>query len=189
MKPLTLSGNLVRMRPFEPADIDAVYALARDKAIADNTFVPHPYALADAEAFVERTRDWWRNDEAYVFAVVEPESGALAGAMGLHPKPEPEHKSAEVGYWIGLPYQGRGYATAALRMLIQFGFDTLGLNRIEAGHFDHNLASGRVMRKAGMLPEGLRREAVLHRDGFKNLAWHAILRGDRRPQRKKTAED
>ena len=189
MQKRVLQSETLRLRPFEAGDIPAVYALAREKAIADTTLVPHPYARDDAEAFVKRTRDWWREDEAYVFAITDRASGDLRGAMGIHPVPQ--HKRAELGYWIGLPFWGRGIATAALKLVIQFGFETLDLNRIEAGHFDHNPASGAVMRKAGMFPEGIRRGAALHRDGFKNLHWFAILRADydAAPPKEKTAED
>ena len=99
--------------------------------------------------------------------------------MGMHPVYE--HFRAEVGYWIGQPYWGRGLASEALRLLIQFGFMTLKLNRVEAGHFEHNVASGRVMQKAGMRYEGLRRQFVWHRDRFRDLHWYAILREDYEP--------
>ena len=189
MEKQVLQSETLRLRPFEMDDIPAVYALAREKAIADTTLVPHPYAPDDAEAFIKRTRDWWRDEEAYVFAITDRATGGLRGAMGIHPVPQ--HKRAEVGYWIGKPYWGRGIATAALKLLIQFGFETLELNRIEAGHFDHNQASGAVMQKAGMLPEGIRRGFVLHRDGFKDLHWFAILRADYdpAPTKEKAAED
>ena len=111
--------------------------------------------------------------------------------MGIHPAPE--HDRAEVGYWIGKPFWGRGLATAALRLLLQFGFETLQLNRIEAGHFDYNPASGRVMEKAGMRFEGVRRQYVWHRDRYKDVRWYAILREDydalQARKRKETAED
>ena len=187
MEKRVLQSEQVRLRPLEDRDIAAVGELARDKRIADNTFVPHPYSLEDAEDFVKKAQEKWREGEACVFAVTDPESDDLRGVMGLHP--EPQHKSANVGYWIGAPYWGRGLATAALRLLIRFGFEVLELNRIEAGHFDHNPASGRVMRKAGMQFEGTRRGAVLHRDSYKDVLWHAILREDYLSAKKKTAED
>ena len=63
-------------------------------------------------------------------------------------------------------------------MLIAFGFKRLNLNRIEAGHFVGNDASGRVMRKAGMQLEGTRRGYHLHRGKFVDSLWHAILRDE-----------
>ncbi len=191
MKDIVLTGESVLMRPLTTADSDAIYALVRSKAIAENTFVPVPYPPEAAEEFTRTRRELWQNDEAYVFGVIERESGRFAGCMGLHPAHE--HFRAEVGYWIGEPFWGRGLATEALRLVIAFGFETLKLNRIEAGHFDMNIASGRVMQKANMRYEGLRRQVVWHRDRFRDLHWRVILREEYEtlypPQNKETAED
>lgn len=182
------------MRPLDRADIPAVQRLASAEEIARNTFVPHPYPPDGAEKFVQQALEGWRQDDAYVFAIIENASGQFAGCMGIHP--EPAHHRAIVGYWIGLPFWGRGLATAALRLIIQFGFESLQLNRIAAGHFPQNPASGRVMQKANMRYEGTLRGALLHRGEFKDEALYAILREDfaarkRRGagKKKETAED
>lgn len=176
MKQRELVDDLVRMRPLERADIPHIQRLAAAEAIANNTFVPHPYPPEAADEFVQKTREQWRDEEAFVFAIVERAAGLFVGCIGIHP--EAAHHRAEVGYWIGLPYWGRGLATAALRLIIQFGFEALKLNRIAAGHFSHNLASGRVMQKANMRYEGLLRGALLHRGEYKDEVRYAILRGD-----------
>ncbi|MCY3867052.1 MAG: GNAT family protein [Chloroflexi bacterium] len=176
MKKTELNSDLVRMRPLDTVDIPAIQRLAAAEEIAKNTFVPHPYPPDGAENFVEQAREGWRQDEAYVFAIIEKASDKFAGCMGLHPVPA--HHRAEVGYWIGLPFWGRGLATAALRLIIHFGFETLRLNRIAAGHFPQNPASGRVMQKANMRFEGTLRGALLHRDEYKDEARYAILRED-----------
>jgi len=179
------------MRPLEARDSSAIQDLAAAPEIAANTFVPHPYPPEAASEFVQKGQESWRSGEAYVFGIIDKSSQRFAGCMGIHPAPE--HNRAEVGYWIGLPFWGRGLATAALRLLLQFGFETLKLNRVEAGHFDYNPASGRVMQKAGMRREGLRRQYVLHHEEFKDLVWYAIVREDYEAlpaaKRKETAED
>jgi len=176
MKQKELVSDLVRMRPLGIADIPHIQRLAAAEEIANNTYVPHPYPPGAAEEFVRKARDQWRDDEAYVFAIIEKASEGFAGCMGIHPLPA--HNRAEVGYWIGLPYWGRGLATAALRLIVQFGFEELGLNRIGAGHLPGNLASGRVMQKANMRYEGTLRGALLHRGEYKDEVWYAILRSD-----------
>ena len=173
MKAIRLQGEALDLRPLQMDDIDAIYTLVQAPSIPANTFVPTPYPLEAAEEFVRTRRELWQNDEAYVFGMVEKSSGRFAGCIGLHPVYE--HFRAEVGYWVGEPFQGRGLASEALRLLIQFGFEQLKLNRIEAGHFVGNPASGRVMRKAGMRFEGLRRQMVWHRDRFRDLRWYVIL--------------
>jgi len=188
-----LNSDLVRMRPLDTVDIPAVQRLAAAEEIARNTFVPHPYPPDGAEEFVQHAREGWRKDEAYVFAIMEKASEEFAGCMGIHP--EPAHHRAVVGYWIGLPFWGRGLATAALRLIIQFGFETLQLNRIAAGHFPQNPASGRVMQKANMRYEGTLRGSLLHRDEYRDEIRYAILRAEfeasKAPAKKtkETAED
>lgn len=181
MNAQALVDELVTMRPFVPADTSPVFKLASAKEIADNTFVPHPYSREAAQEFVENVRRQWSTDEAYVFAIVDNSTRTFAGAMGIHP--EGKHNSATVGFWIGKPFWGRGLATAALRLLIRFGFEQLKLNRIEAGHLDHNTASGRVMQKANMRCEGTRRQAFLHQSQYKDVVWYAILRDDYQRQK------
>lgn len=184
---LTLENETLLMRPLESRDASAILDLAAAPEIAANTFVPHPYPPEAAGDFIRLGRERWHSDEAYVFGIIEKSSQCFAGCMGIHPVPE--HNRAEVGYWIGKPYWGRGLATSALRLLLRFGFETLKLNRVEAGHFDHNPASGRVMQKAGMRLESRRRKYVLHREQYQDVLWYAILRGDYVAKRKGTAED
>lgn len=176
MNRIELTADLVRMRPLDLRDIPKVQRLASAKEIAENTFVPHPYPPEGAREFVEKARQQWQDDEAYVFAIIERARGVFVGCMGIHP--QPAHRRAEVGYWIGLPYWGRGYASAALRLIIGFGFDTLKLNRIAAGHFPRNPASGRVMQKANMTYEGRLRGALWHRDEYRDEVRYGILRQD-----------
>jgi RimJ/RimL family protein N-acetyltransferase len=76
----------------------------------------------------------------------------LVGAISL--RIELPQRRAELGYWVGVPYWGRGFATEAARAMIEFGFRRLSLHRIYAHHFVRNPASGRVMEKAGMQHEG-----------------------------------
>lgn len=171
-----LEAELLRLRPLALEHSGEVLRYAAAKAIADNTFVPHPYSAEDAAEFISKTLSARAEDEGYTFALIARASGAFVGCMGIHLIPA--HRRAEVGYWIGVPFWGRGYATDALRRLLRFGFEALALNRIEAGHFPQNPASGRVMRKAGMRAEGLRRGYVWHRDGYKDVAYYAILRAE-----------
>ena len=194
MKKPELNSDLVTMRLLDTVDIPAIQQLASAEEIAKNTFVPHPYPPDGAEKFVEQAREGLRKEEAYVFAIIEKASDDFAGCMGIHP--EPAHHRAVVGYWIGLPFWGRGLATAALRLIIEFGFETLQLNRIFAGHFPQNPASGRVMQKANMQYEGTLRGSLLHHDEYKDEVRYAILREDfdaskrlAAGKKKETAED
>ena len=127
-------------------------ALAR--AIADETIVrnlanaPWPYGLAEAEAFLSKPQD----SVLPTFLLTRRTDGApeLVGAAGFARKPG---GGVEIGYWIARPHWGQGYATEAGRQLIEIA-RTLGLCRLEAGHFVDNPASGRVLEKLGFRATG-----------------------------------
>ena len=91
-----------------------------------------------------------------------------------------EYKSAEVGYSLGRAYWNRGIMTEALRAVVAYGFDQLGLNRIEAQHETDNPASGRVMAHVGMRKEGTLRQRLVNKGKFVDVALYAILRDDPR---------
>jgi RimJ/RimL family protein N-acetyltransferase len=114
------------------------------------------------------------------FAVTLRDSGDFCGGVGLRIERWQQH--AELGYWLGVPYWGKGYATECARAVVRFGFDTLKLHRIFASHFAHNLASGRVLRKIGMQYEGCLRGQVLKWDKFYDSELYAILSTDPRPE-------
>jgi RimJ/RimL family protein N-acetyltransferase len=100
----------------------------------------------------------------------------VIGAVGL--RVDRDHARAELGYWIGKPYWGRGYATEAARAALRWGFDSLGLERIYAYHFARNAASGRVLRKIGMTPEGIARRHVRKWGEYHDSPLYSILRGE-----------
>ena len=173
----TLRTQRLVLRPFSPSDAPAVQRLAGDREVASTTLtIPHPYEDGMAEAWIEGRASAWAEKKALTLAVTT-EADGLVGAMGLHL--ELEHLRAELGYWIGVPFWNRGYATEAAEAVMKFGFEELGLNRIEAEHFTRNPASGRVMEKLGMTPEGVRRQHVLKDDELEDLVLYAILGSDR----------
>jgi RimJ/RimL family protein N-acetyltransferase len=88
------------------------------------------------------------------------------------------HRRAELGYWIGVPFWGRGYATEAARAAVAFGFETLRLNRIYAHYFAGNTASQRVLEKIGMRHEGRSRQHIQKWDHFVDLENYALLAED-----------
>ncbi len=173
----TLETQRLILRPFRQEDIPAIVELLQDPAIARMTlYVPFPYTEEDARTWLAAQEQSRQKGTGYTFAIVRREDGALIGAIDI--RPNARHKKAGVGYWIGKPYWNQGYATEALRAIIRYGFETLGLKRIQADHFVENPASGRVMEKAGMKREGLLR-AYTYKDGrFRDHVMYAILRED-----------
>ncbi len=175
--PPTLGSERLVMRPFLESDAPMVQKLAGAPEVASSTLhIPHPYPPGSAIEWIGTHVGMWESGEALVLAITHPDEG-LVGAVGLHLRRV--HARAILGYWVGVPYWGRGYATEAARRVLDYAFDEMGLNRVEASHMTRNPASGRVMQKLGMQFEGIRREAVL-KDGVPvDLAVYAVLAGDR----------
>ena len=165
------------LRPFTLDDAPVVQRLAGAPEVASTTLnIPHPYESGMAEAWIESHEAAWDANERVTLAMTT-EGDEVVGAVTLHLNSK--HRRAELGYWVGLPYWGRGYATEASEALLGFGFDVLGLNRIQAHHITRNPASGRVMQKLGMEFEGIIRQHVFARGKFEDVALYAILGSDR----------
>lgn len=170
-----LTTERLRLRAFRPADADRVTALAGEREIARNTLnVPHPYERRDAEEWIAAHRGQMERREAATFAITLLGEPVVIGAVGLIL--DAGNDAAELGYWIGKPYWGRGYASEAARAVVAWGFRELELNRIHASHFPRNPASGAVLRKIGMRHEGRLREHVKKWGEYLDLERYGILR-------------
>ena len=171
--PTLKTGRLV-LRPFLLSDAATVQRLAGDWAVADTTLsIPHPYVDGMAEQWIATHEGAWTRHEMATLAITEAEAG-LIGAISL--RIELAHRRAELGYWIGVPYWGLGYATEAARAMVAFGFEKLSLHRIYAHHFTRNPASGRVMSKVGMRLEGTLRQHFFRWDRPEDVAAWGLLR-------------
>jgi [ribosomal protein S5]-alanine N-acetyltransferase len=170
----SLTTARLLLRPFGPADAPAVQKLAGDFKIADTTaLMPHPYPDGAAEAWIASLPPEFETRTHVTFAVVRRDGGELVGAAGL--RIEATHARADLGYWIGVPFWGQGYATEAARALVDYGFQSLLLNRISAEHLTRNPASGRVLQKIGMTYEGTHREFHRKWDVLEDVAVYAVL--------------
>jgi len=176
-----LATERLILRPFRTADAPAVERFAGAWEVADTTLnIPHPYPAGAAEAWIETHQGAWDAGERLALAISPADApDNLIGAIGL--SLDAQHARGELGYWISLEMWGRGYATEASHAIIAFGFDVLGLNRIQARHFLRNPASGRVLQKLGMIFEGVQRQAFRRWEKFEDVAVYAILAGDRVP--------
>ena len=157
--------------------------LAGQREIADTTLnIPHPYPVGAAKEWILKQTAGWTGGTEANFAVIETATGRLAGSMGL--VVQRQHRRAELGYWIAVDKWKRGYATEAAERLLDFGFEFLGLLRVEARHFVRNPASGRVMEKLGMQREGVERDWAIKWDRFETLALYSILEPEWRARRR-----
>ena len=124
-------------------DVDAIALLANDLRVARNTLrIPHPYRPADAEAFVASVNAGAR-ERAFAIAL---DGGTVIGCCGIALL---DGATPELGYWLGAPYWGQGYATEAARAVTDHGFADLGFDQLVAGARVSNPASRRVLEKCG----------------------------------------
>jgi RimJ/RimL family protein N-acetyltransferase len=159
------------------SDAPEVQRLAGDRDVASTTLrIPHPYADGMAEEWIGTHAAKFERGEGLSLAITFRSSGDLVGAVGL--EISKEHARAELGYWIGKEFWGRGLATEAARAIINYGFESLGLNRIHAQHQTRNPASGRVMAKLGMRHEGTLRRHIQKWGTFEDVEVCGILRSD-----------
>ena len=175
--PPTLRTARLVLRPFTAADAPAIQKYAGAPEVASTTTnIPHPYPDGGAEEWIATHAEGWKQGRQLTLAITS-EAAGLVGAVGL--MIEPDHHRAELGYWVGVPFWGRGYATEAAEALLAYAFDNLDLHRVEASFFSRNPASGRVMEKIGMRKEGVRRECVRKDGVFEDLVIYALLASER----------
>lgn len=135
-----LQSQRLILRPPRPTDIQSMTTWLNDYDVAKMTArVPYPYSEDDAEAFLAQSRS---ND--YVFVIERKADQVFIGSAGLH-----RSQPYELGYWLGKPFWGFGFATEATRCLMKYAFDNLSQEVVHAGWFYDNPASGRVLSKLG----------------------------------------
>jgi RimJ/RimL family protein N-acetyltransferase len=123
-------------------DAKAVAQLANDRRIAENTArIPHPYSLVDAEKFIASVN----RAEGEIAFLITRENRVL-GAVGIG---MPEREAPDIGYWLGVRFWGHGYATEAVRAVIDHAFEDLDYEALGAGARVTNPASRRVLEKCG----------------------------------------
>lgn len=167
-----LHTDRLTLRPFTLADAPQVQRLVSAYEVALNTLtIPHPYPEGGAVEWISRHDEDYEQDRIVHFAIEA--SGEVVGAIGLILKGD---GVGELGYWVGVPYWGRGYVSEAARAVLQYGFEERKLRRIFACYLTRNPASGRVMEKIGMTYEGTMRRHVTKWDEHCDMAFYGMLR-------------
>jgi RimJ/RimL family protein N-acetyltransferase len=165
------------LRPWRDTDIAALVAACQDREISRWTSVPFPYRESDARAYLLQRFDAVHVGSAAPFAVVDAAGGRLLGSIALNWL-DWKNLRAEVGYWLALEGRGHGHATRAVRLICAWGFQVLGLERIELLAATANPASQRVADRAGFTREAVLRSYMRGRDGRQDMVAYALLRGD-----------
>ena len=153
-----LFGELIVLRAWQPDDLQPLLRIANNPRVAANmrNAFPHPYTAADGYDWL----DLALNDLAETAWAVAV-GGELAGGIGLLPQTDINAGTAEIGYWLGEPFWGRGFATDAVRTLTSHALSELGYRRLFATVFASNVASCRVLEKSGYVREGVMRRSAI----------------------------
>jgi RimJ/RimL family protein N-acetyltransferase len=173
VEPVEITAGSLHLRPFAAADEDAVLAICQDPEIGRWTRVPTPYTAADAHLFVTQTAPkGWAEDREYSFAVCAAVGGSLLASIGLRPRRT--DAVGDVGFWCRPEARRQGVMSQATAAVCRWGFEALGLARIEWCAAIGNDASRRVAEKVGFTIEGVLRSRLdLH--GVRHDAWIGSL--------------
>lgn len=136
------------LRPLHDSDAEAVFASANSwQSIRYTSSIPFPYAPSDAASYIQQTLKDAEDGDATLLCAVEQETGRYVGQVGL--TYDLEGSEAELSYLLDPRFQGRGYATEAAHMLMDWGFQEQNLKTIVARVFIQNTASNKVMSRLG----------------------------------------
>ncbi|MGG6262964.1 GNAT family N-acetyltransferase [Leptolyngbya sp. AN03gr2] len=166
------------LRPLSRGDAASIQAVANMREIADTMIsIPHPYPDGEAERYITRQIAKFEAGHAITFAIEQKLDSMLIGIIEIRDI-EREHSQAELSFWLAVEAWGQGYMSEALKPIIRFGFEVLGLNRLYAYHMVRNPGSGKVLQKNGLVQEGVLRQRVRKWGEFEDVALWAILKKD-----------
>lgn len=169
---MLLKHEHVVLRRLNLNDKINLLRLANNKKIWDNLrdYMPYPYSESDAFFFIELTTN---EEPALTFGIEY--KGELCGIIGLIPQKDVYRKTAEIGYWLGEAYWGRGIASIALKLLTHYGLHTLNFARLHTGVFEHNVASMKVLEKNAYHKDGIFKKCVLKNGQLLDEHRYAII--------------
>ena len=174
-----LTDGVVTLRAWTEDDV-----LPMSSALADPDVslwipvIPYPYSADDALAFIDLARRESKQGRMVAGAITSSDDGRVLGGVGLS-RISLGNRSAEVGYWVARPERGRGVATRATALMVAWGFESLGLERIALLADVDNVASRRVAHKLGFVEEGVLRAHLNTRRGRRDSVTYARLRSER----------
>ena len=170
-----ITAGRLHLRPWQPADADAVLAICQDPAVQRWTRVPVPYLREHAESYVgEVSPQAWAAGTAAHFAVLDAVSARVLASVSLMDVDERD-AVAEVGFWCAADARGRGITAEAVAAVCRWGFAAVGLRRVAWYAEVGNTASRRVAQKCGFRFECVARGRLTARGGGQADAWQAAL--------------
>ena len=171
-----LETERLLLRKMRLDDAEAMFAYASDPEVTRYVLFETHRSVEDSEAFLRLAVEGYERGDFGGWGIVLKDSGAFVGTCGVDVNYAPEHARAELGYVLSREHWGRGLMPEAVKAVIRFGFGRMGLNRLEARCIAENVASARVMEKAGMTYEGTLREHEFIKGSYRDMKLYSILR-------------
>lgn len=177
---IRLTDGVVQLRTFRESDTDAVYEAIRESLDLLAPWLPWAhadYTRDESVTWISQCADGWRTNRDFGYAICDAADGALVGGCGLN-QIDHDSRRANLGYWVRASRAGSGFATRAARLLAPWGFQNLGLERIEIVVATSNLRSIRAAEKTGAVREGVLRSRLRVRDRQYDGAMFSFVRAD-----------
>lgn len=177
----TLETKRLILRRISKGDAKDIFAYSSDPEVARHVLWSAQKDISEARDYCRFMMARYKKDLPSSWGIVEKKTNQLVGTIGYMDYSE-DNASVELGYSLARRLWNGGYMTEALSRVIEYTFDAMDINRIEAQHEIANPASGRVMEKCGMKKEGVLRQRLYNKGKYVDVALYAILRSDPRPE-------
>jgi RimJ/RimL family protein N-acetyltransferase len=135
-------------------------------------YFPNPYTEKDAEAFIKSVIN--KGNPSVDFAIEI--NGEAVGGIGIVPQCDVERISAEIGYWLGEAYWNKGIMTSVVQEMVTYTFENFAITKIYAPVFDFNLASQKVLIKAGFEREAILKKAAIKNGRIIDLHYYSLIK-------------
>lgn len=174
---IELSHARLRLRPWQERDAEQLVDAVHESIDSVGHWLPWchaDYGRDEAADWIVHCRSGWRAGEHFAFPVFDAASGRLLGSAGLN-QLDPLHRRANLGYWVRQSCQRQGIGAAAARLVARFGFERLGLVRIELVVLPGNRPSRAVAEKIGATFEAIARDRLRTQDGAHEAAVYGLI--------------
>ena len=172
-----IRSERLHLRKLTMKDAQDIYEYSKDPLVAEHVLWDAHTSVSESKGYIRWMIRKYRFGEPSSWGIALNDTDKVIGTIGFM-WIQPENSAAEVGYSLARAHWNKGYMTEALHAILDYGFNHMHLNRIEAMHETSNPASGAVMRKCGMQKEGTLRSKVFNKGKYVDVDLYAILRRD-----------
>lgn len=173
----SLETDRLLLRKLTPSDAEAIYAYGSDPTVSEFVTWPTHQSIEDTQQFLDIILSLYESNQAVFWGIELKEEKRLIGTIN-YVSWQQNHHVGEIGYVLAQPYWRKGYMTEAAKQVIQFGFERMKLERVQAKCDVQNSGSENVMQKAGMSFEGTLRKLLYIKGVQRDVKMYAITKSD-----------